>query len=401
MKFKTLDEFEVSGKRVLVRVDFNVPLNAAGRVADDTRIVKALPTIRYLIQHRARVVLTSHFGRPKGGKDPQYSLEPVCDALSDLLKQPVRFVPDCIGQETERAVEALRPGEVALLENVRFHAGEEKNDPAFAKSLAALADLYINDAFGAAHRAHASTTGVAQLLPSAAGFLLAREVDYFDRALENPARPFAAILGGAKVVDKIKVIENLMRRADRLLIGGAMAYTFLKAMGHKIGASRFDAEGFEIAKQILEKAGQLGVTLHLPCDHVIADRVKERALVRESGVDIPDHWIGVDIGPKTVEHFRTVLQDAKMIIWNGPVGIFEMPAFANGTKAIAEILAGAKGATTIIGGGETAAAVASLGLESQMSHVSTGGGASLEYLEGRLLPGIQALTAPKNPGVPS
>lgn len=392
MNKKSVKDIDVSGKRVIVRVDFNVPLANDNSVSDDTRIIKTIPTIQYLIDKGAKIILMSHLGRPKGKKDPKYSLKPVAERLSELLKKPVRFAPDCIGAIAEKETALLKNGEVTLLENLRYYAEEEKNDPGFAKSLASLAEIYVNDAFGAAHRAHASTEGITKFLPAVAGLLLAKEIEYFDRALEKPDRPFVAILGGAKVVDKIKVIENLMTKVDYLLIGGAMAYTFLKAQGHTIGNSKFDSEGFEIAKQLLEKSKNSKVQIVFPEDHIVAQQVADNATTQVSAIDIADGWLGVDIGPKTVEQFRSVLQKAKTIIWNGPLGIFEIAAFAQGTKQIAECLAKLKSqATTIIGGGETAAAVAELNLSEQMSHVSTGGGASLEYLEGQALPGVEAL----------
>ena len=388
---KTLKSLQVRGKKVIVRVDFNVPMDQKGQISDDARIQKTLPTLRYLIDQGARTILISHLGRPKGKKDAQFSLKPVAQKLTKLLKRNVKFIPDCIGATAKKGTEDLKNGEVVLLENLRFYPEEEKNDKTFSKALASLGDLYVDDAFGAAHRAHASTVGIAEFLPAACGFLMAKEIESFDRVLKNPERPFTAILGGAKVLDKIKVIENLMSKVDYLLIGGAMAYTFLKARGYKIGNSRFDLEGFETAKQILEKAKQVKIQFILPLDHVIADNVTDKARVDISEIDIPEGWMGVDIGPKTIERFQTVLQKSKTIVWNGPLGVFEIKAFANGTRQIAECLANLKNVTTVIGGGETAAAVAQLGLEDRMTHVSTGGGASLEYLEGRTLPGIEAI----------
>lgn len=394
MNCPQLKDLEVRGKRVIVRVDFNVPMEK-GKITDDTRIVKSLPTIQYLVKQSARIILMSHLGRPKN-KEAEFSLKPVAERLSKLLKQPVKFVPDCIGKIAQKETESLKNGAVALLENLRFYKEEEKNDPEFSKSLAGLADLYVNDAFGAAHRAHASTAGIADFLPAAAGLLLAKEIEYFDRVLEKPERPFTSILGGSKVVDKIKVIENLMRRVDYLLIGGAMAYTFLKARGHKIGSSKFDFEGFEVAKQILEKTKQVKIQFLLPIDHIIAETVTEGAKTEISDLDIPNGWIGVDIGPKTIERYQAVISKSKTVVWNGPVGVFEIKAFSEGTTQIAEAMGRLKGATTVVGGGETAAAVAKLGLEHKLSHVSTGGGASLEYLEGRVLPGIEALCKSKS-----
>ena len=389
MNCPTLKDIDLKGKRTVVRVDFNVPMDGR-KIIDDTRIVKTLPTIQYLIKNSARIILISHLGRPKG-KEIQFSLKPIAERLSQLLKQPVKFVPDCIGTAVEKETETLKNGSVALLENLRFHKEEEKNDPTFSKSLSQLGDIYINDAFGAAHRAHSSTAGITEYLPSVAGLLLAKEIEYFDRVLEKPERPFTAILGGAKVVDKIKVIENLMKRVDYLLIGGAMAYTFLKARGHKIGSSKFDFEGFEVAKQVLEKTKQVKIQFLLPIDHLVAETVTEGAKTDLSEVDIPDGWIGVDIGPKTIERYQTVINKSKTVVWNGPLGVFEIKAFSQGTRQIAEVMSRLENATTVIGGGETAAAVAELGLEDKISHVSTGGGASLEYLEGRVLPGIEAI----------
>lgn len=393
MNCRTLRDLEVKGKRIVVRVDFNVPIEK-GNITDDTRILKTIPTIQYLVKQSARVILISHLGRPKG-KDSACSLKPVSERLSKLLKKPVKFISDCIGKETLKEIGTLKNGSVALLENLRFYKEEEKNDPEFSKSLAELGDLYVNDAFGAAHRAHSSTAGITEYLPSTAGFLLAKEIEYFDRVLEKPEKPFTAILGGAKVSDKIKVIENLMNRVDYLLIGGAMAYTFLKARGHKIGSSKFEFEGFEIAKQILEKTKKVKIQFLLPIDHVIAETVTENAKIEISDLDIPDGWIGVDIGPKTIERYQTVISKSKTVIWNGPVGVFEIKAFSEGTRQVAESMSRLTGATTVIGGGETAAAVAQFGLEDKLSHVSTGGGASLEYLEGRILPGIEALEKSK------
>ena len=389
MNCSQLKDLEVRGKRVIVRVDFNVPMEK-GKITDDTRIVKSLPTIQYLIKQSARVILISHLGRPKD-KEREFSLKPIADRLSGLLKQPVKFVPDCIGKMAQKETEALKNGSVTLLENLRFYKEEEKNNPEFSKALASLGDLYIDDAFGASHRAHASTVGITEFLPSAAGLLLAKEIEYFDRVLQKPERPFASILGGSKVIDKIKVIENLMSRVDYLLIGGAMAYTFLRARGHKIGNSKFDFEGLKVAKQILEKTKQVKIQFLLPIDHIIAETVTEGAKTEISEIDIPDGWIGVDIGPKTIERYQAVISKSKTVVWNGPVGVFEIKAFSEGTTQIAEAMSRLKGATTVVGGGETAAAVAKLGLENKLSHVSTGGGASLEYLEGKILPGIEAL----------
>src|SRR3989338_1878188 len=390
MNKKTIENIDVRGKRVIARVDYNVPIEG-DKITDDARIVKTLPTVKYLIKQKAKIILMAHLGRPKGKKDPKYTLKPVADHLAKLLGQPVKFVPDCIGEIAQRETANLKEGEVVLLENLRFYAEEEKNDDNFLKQLASLGEVYVNDAFGAAHRAHSSTAGIAKYLPAVAGYLLAKEIEYFDKALQNPEKPFLAILGGAKVVDKIKVIENLMTKVDSLLIGGAMAYTFLKAQGHTIGKSLFDAEGFDVAKSLLEKAKQMKIQMLFPVDHVIYDKVEAGAPTQLCGIDIPEGKLGVDIGPKTVDQFTNVLKNAKTVIWNGPLGVFEIPAFSNGTKKIAEFLGDLKQATRIVGGGETAAACTEFGVEEKMSHVSTGGGASLEYLEGKVLPGVDAL----------
>ena len=400
MKKQALQDVDLKGKRVIVRVDFNVPLDGNGRITDDARITKTIPTIQYLIDQNAKVILMSHLGRPDGKVAAKYSLKPVAEHLTKLLNKKVELQSDCVGQAVQQRVKMLKPGEVILLENLRFHSEEEKNDAGFSKQLAALADIYVNDAFGTAHRAHASTEGIAHHLPSVAGFLLAKEIEYFDKALKNPKRPFTTILGGAKVSDKIKVIENLLTKVDSLLIGGAMAYTFLKAGGHKTGKSKIDEPGVPIAASVMKKAKERNVELLLPVDHVVSQEVSEQAQTKVSGLEIADGWIGVDIGPKTILLFQETLKKSKTIVWNGPVGIFEMKPFENGTKKIAETLAELS-ATTIIGGGDTAAAIAQFGLEDKMSHVSTGGGASLEYLEGTVLPGIKILTDQKMSKVPS
>ncbi len=387
MNKKTVRDIDVAGKRVLVRVDFNVPLEK-GQVTDDTRIRAALPTIRYLMDHRARVILMSHLGRPKGGPSDDLRLEPVARRLSELLGKEVRYVRDCIGPEVEAAVQALGEGEVLLLENLRFHPEEEKNDPAFAAQLAKLGDIYVNDAFGAAHRAHASTAGIAQYLPAVAGFLMEKELTFLGKALEAPERPFITILGGAKISDKIGVIRNLLSRVDRLLIGGGMANTFLKAQGYEMGDSLVEEESLDTARELLQAAGG---KLRLPVDVVIADRFDNDAERRVVKVDaVPAGWRVLDIGPATVEAFRAELANAKTVVWNGPMGVFEFPNFAAGTFAIAETLASLP-ATTIVGGGDSVAAVQKAGVAYQITHISTGGGASLEFLEGRTLPGVAAL----------
>lgn len=389
MNKQTILDVNVQGKRVIVRADFNVPLDKNGNITDDARIAKTVPTIKNLIDRKAKVILMSHLGRPKGKSEPEFSLAPVAKRLSELLKQNVELLSDCIGPEVESKVKSLKDGQVTLLENLRFHKEEEKNDPVFSKQLASLAEFYVNDAFGAAHRAHASTEGIAKYLPAVAGFLLAKEIEYFSKALENPDRPFITILGGAKVSDKIKVIENLLAKVDGLLIGGAMAYTFLKSQGKPIGKSKLDESGIEIAKQILSKARQEKVEIMLPVDHVVVQEISDQAATRVVS-DIPEGWMGVDIGPKTIQEFSKRLEKSKTVIWNGPVGIFEIKPFANGTKQLADTLSKLK-AVTIIGGGDTAAAVKEFGYEDKMSHVSTGGGASLEFLEGIVLPGVRAL----------
>ena len=395
---ETIKDVSLKGKRVLIRVDFNVPLDkASGRITDDTRIRESLQTIRYCLRQDASVVLMSHLGRPDGRRVPSMSLAPVAVRLGELLKLAVAFVPDCVGPEVEARVKALKPGEVALLENLRFYAEEEQNDPGFAARLARLGDLFINDAFGAAHRAHASTEGVAHHLPAVAGLLMEREIKYLGSALANPERPYVAILGGAKVSDKIGVVTKLLEKVDKLLIGGGMSYTFLKSQGYAIGASRLEADKVELAKQLLVKAAQRNVKVLLPVDHVITTGLKPDSEVKTVPVGgIPDGWEGVDIGPETVKAFVAALTDAKTVVWNGPVGVFEDPRFATGSRAIAEALAALK-ATTIIGGGDSAACVHQFELADRMSHISTGGGASLEFLEGKTLPGIAALRDKPDP----
>ena len=390
---RTVRDFDLRGKRVVMRADFNVPLDGQQRITDDTRIRETLPTIRYCLEHGAAVVLLSHLGRPDGKRVAAYSLKPVAGRLGELLGKPVGFAEDCVGGAVEQRVGALKPGEAILLENLRFHAEEEANDPSFAKSLAALGQLYVNDAFGTAHRAHASTEGIAHHLPAVAGFLMEKEIRYLSEALANPARPFAAILGGAKVSDKIKVIERLLDKVDRLLIGGGMSYTFLTAQGHAVGSSKLEADKVELAKRLLEKAASRKVTVLLPSDHLITTALEPADTpVKTVAVgQIPDGWSGADIGPKTVEAFTKALAGAKTVVWNGPVGVFEQGRFAGGSRAIAQALTTLGGATTILGGGDTAAAVKQFGLADRMSHISTGGGASLEYLEGNTLPGIAVL----------
>jgi phosphoglycerate kinase len=390
-----LSAAELSGKRVLVRVDFNVPLDEAGKITDDTRIRAALPTIQDLTSKGAKVVLTSHFGRPKGKVVESMRLTPVANRLSELLGQPVIKTDDCIGEAAAAAVAGMQNGQVALLENVRFHAEEETNDPEFAKQLASMADLYVNDAFGTAHRAHASTEGVTHYLkPSVAGYLIEKELQYLQSAIESPQRPLAAIIGGSKVSSKITVIETLLDKVDKLLIGGGMIFTFYKARGLSVGKSLVEDEFLDLAKSLEAKAKEKGVELLLPTDVVVADKFDKDAEAQTVSVEsIPDGWMGLDIGPDAVKVFKDALADCKTVIWNGPMGVFEFDKFAKGTEAVAYSLAEITktGATTIIGGGDSVAAVEKVGLADQMSHISTGGGASLELLEGKVLPGIAAL----------
>lgn len=392
MRKQTVRDIDVRNKRVLVRVDFNVPLDkTSGRVLDDTRIRAALPTINYLREQGAKLILCSHLGRPDGAVVESLRLTPVAARLSELLGVPVATAPDCVGPEAEEAAAALAPGQVLLLENVRFHAEEEANDPAFAQKLAALADVFVNDAFGTAHRAHASTEGVARYLPAVAGFLMEKEIDYLDRATTNPARPFAAIIGGAKISTKIGVLRHLLTRVDALLIGGGMAATFLRSRGLEVGDSLVEADQLDEARRILADAEARSVRLLLPEDAVIADRFAADAQARTVSVrDVPAGWRILDIGPRTVQAYEHALDGAKTVVWNGPLGVAEFPAFAQGSEALARYLAGLD-ATVIIGGGETVALVEQLGLAEKYAHVSTGGGASLEFLEGKELPGVAAL----------
>ena len=384
---KTIRDTDVKGKRVLVRVDFNVPLDD-GKVADDTRIRAALPTIQYLVEQGAIVILMSHLGRPKGKVREELRLTPVAERLAELLGRPVTMAVDCVGEEVETAVDRLRPGDVLLLENLRFHPGEEANDPEFVSRLASLGEVYVNDAFGTAHRAHASTEGVAHRLPAVAGFLMEKELNFLSKALESPEKPFVAVLGGAKISDKIGVVDNLLGKVETLLIGGGMANTFLKAQGHQVGQSLVEEESLPLARELLDKAGH---KLVLPVDVVVADKFDAEAQSKIVGVEeVPAEWRILDIGPATVERFAQELSRAKTVVWNGTVGVAEFPRFAAGTQAIIEMLAKSQ-ATTIVGGGDTAAAVERAGLVEKMTHVSTGGGASLELLEGKVLPGVAAL----------
>jgi phosphoglycerate kinase len=387
---KTIRDMDVKGQTVLVRVDFNVPLDG-DRITDDRRIREALPTIRYLIEHGAKVVLCSHLGRPKGKVDPAFTLRPVAVRLGELLGRPVPLLPDCVGPKVEEAVAKMTPGDVVLLENLRFHREEEENDSAFAAALARLGDVFVNDAFGTAHRAHASTAGVAAFLPAVAGLLMEKELLHLGRALEMPVRPFVAILGGKKVSDKIEVVRNLLTKANTLLIGGGMAYTFLKAKGLEIGTSLFEPDSLALARELLAEAARRGVGFELPIDVVVTTDPKGGTHGQVVDVSaIPATMAGVDIGPKTAEHFASIIAGAGTVLWNGPMGIFEVPAFADGTRRVAAAMDAAPG-TTVVGGGDTAAAVEQFGLADRMTHISTGGGASLEFLEGRELPGIAAL----------
>jgi phosphoglycerate kinase len=392
----TINDLDLRGKRVFIRVDFNVPLKD-GVVTDDTRIRETLPTLRLAIQKGGRLVLASHLGRPKGGPEPKYSLNPVARKLEELLGKPVAFALDCVGPGAEGQSKALRDGEVLVLENVRFHPQEEKNDEFFSKQLAALCDgVFVCDAFGSAHRAHASVVGITRFVQqAAAGLLMEKELAYLGKAVTNPARPFVAILGGAKVSDKIEVVENLMKIADAMLIGGGMAYTFLKSEGHPIGKSLVEDDKLDLARRLRTEAQEKKFPLLLPVDHIIGAEFKADTATKTVSIhDTPDGWMGLDIGPKTVETYRQKIAAAKTIVWNGPMGVFEMPAFAKGTLEIAKAVAAATtaGATSIVGGGDSVAAVHQSGVADKISHISTGGGASLEFLGGRKLPGVEALT---------
>jgi len=388
MNKKSVRDINLKGKRVLMRVDFNVPMEA-GKVTDDKRIKAALPTIEYVLKEGATsLLLMSHLGRPKGGFDPEFSLKPAADVLAGLLGKPVLMAPDCIGPEVDKMAKALEPGGILMLENTRFHAEEEKNDMELARKMAALGDIYVNDAFGSAHRAHSSTEGVAHFLPAVSGFLMEQELEYLSKATANPPHPYIAILGGAKISDKILVVENLLSKCDKLIIGGGMANTFLAAKGNQMQDSLVESGSIETAKAILAKSGDRIV---LPEDAVIADKFEPEATSKVVDVDqIPAGWRMMDVGPATLKRYKETLSGAKLIVWNGPVGVFEMPKFAEGTFALARMLADS-GATTVIGGGDSASAVKKAGVAKQMTHVSTGGGASLEFLEGKVLPGVAAL----------
>ena len=393
MTARTLTDLDVAGRRVFVRVDFNVPIKN-GTITDDTRIRASLPTIEYALDHgAATVILASHLGRPKGKPSPEFSLRPVASKLAELLGRPVQFAEDCIGEPVQQAIAQAGKGGIVLLENLRFHSQEEKNDPAFSKALAALADVYVNDAFGSAHRAHASTEGIVHhVKQAAAGLLMAREVEYLSKAILNPERPFVAVLGGAKVSDKLEVIENLIPRVDALLIGGAMAYTFFKARGVPVGRSLVEDDLLDTARDVERRAKERHLRLELPTDHVVAPKLDANVpveMLAVGDVAIGDR-MGLDIGPKTIETYRSVIQGAKTVVWNGPMGVFEIDAFAKGTIEVARAVAAVKG-TTIIGGGDSIAAVAKAGVTDKITHISTGGGASLEFLGGRELPGVEAL----------
>ena len=392
MSKKTVRDINVAGKKVLVRCDFNVPIDSqTGKITDNRRIRAAIPTIQYLLDNNAKVILCSHLGRPKGEVNPKYSLKPVAEELSKLLGKEVKLAKDVIGPDAEKLTSNMKNQDVVLLENVRFHKEEEKNDPEFAKKLASFAEIYVNDAFGTAHRAHSSTAGVADYLPAVSGFLIEKELEFLGKALENPERPFVAILGGAKVSDKIGVIENLLEKVDTLIIGGGMADTFYKALGHDIGTSICEEDKIDLAKTILEKAKQKNVKLLLPLDNHVSSEYSNDG--EDNFVDkeeIPDGFMGLDIGPKTIEAFKEAIKTAKTVLWNGPLGVTEFPKFAEGTRAIANALAQSQ-AVTIIGGGDSAAAIEKMGLADKMTHISTGGGASLEFLEGKVLPGIDCL----------
>ena len=384
---KTVRDIDVKGKKVLVRVDFNVPLKD-GKVDDGTRVKAALPTIQYLLEHGAAVILCSHLGRPKGGPDPKFSLKPVAAYLSDLMGKPVAFAEDCVGPVAEAAAQALKPGEVLLLENTRFHPEEEKNDPKLAQQLASLADLYVNDAFGSAHRAHSSTEGVTHFLPGVAGFLLEKEIKYLDQAISDPKRPFVAILGGAKISDKIGVIKNLLSKADVVLIGGGMANTFLKAQGYPVADSLVEDEALDKAREVLALGG---TKLRLPVDLVLGNKFDAEAEMKEIPTGpVPDGWRILDIGPETVKAYAKVIKGAGTVVWNGPMGVFEFPRFAKGTFGVAHAVADC-GGITVIGGGDSVSAVEKAGVADKITHISTGGGASLEMLEGLVLPGLAAL----------
>jgi phosphoglycerate kinase len=386
-------DLDPKGKRIFMRVDFNVPLNDAGEITDDTRIQASLPTIQYLVERGGRLILASHLGRPKGKVNPKYSLKPAATRLAQLLGKPVAFAADCIGPEAEAAAKALKDGDVLLLENLRFHPEEEKNVPEFAQKLAALAEVYVDDAFGSAHRAHASTEGITHLLsPCAAGLLMEKELEYLGKAVGHPERPYVAIVGGAKVSDKIELLQNMMKFADSVLIGGAMAYTFLKAQGVEVGLSKVEADKLDLARDLLEFAERRSIELSLPQDHIVAEKLDASAAAEVAPTrSIPANRLGVDIGPATRADYAAKIAKAKTIVWNGPMGVFEIPQFAEGTVAIAHAVANSS-AVSVVGGGDSVSAVKKAGVEAKITHISTGGGASLEFLSGITLPGVAALT---------
>lgn len=397
-----LQELDLNHKKVLMRVDFNVPIDKKGHITDDTRIRAALPSIRYVLEHGASLILMSHLGRPKGGPSPELSLAPCAQRLSELLQKPVSMAPDCIGKEVEEMAKNLKPGQVLMLENLRFHEAEEhpEKDPTFARQLATFGDLYVNDAFGTAHRAHSSTAEITKYFPgkAAAGFLMEKEIQFLGEALDHPSHPFYAVIGGAKISTKIGMLKSLLKKVDALFIGGGMTFTFLKAQGISIGQSIHEDQCLKEAKEILDMAKKEGVPIYLPLDHLIVKEVSNEApsKIVQTSVGIPEDYQGVDIGPKTIEEYTKTLGDAKTVFWNGPMGIFEMNNFAKGTNAIAQCLANLN-ATTIVGGGESVAAVEAAGLAKQMTHISTGGGATLEYIEFGKLPGIEALSDSPHP----
>lgn len=392
MNKKSIKDIDIKGKRVIMRVDFNVPLDSDLKITDDSRIQKSLETIKYIVSNHGKLILMSHLGRPKGEVNPKLSLKPVAKRLSELLGKPVKVLGDCIGQEVSSEVKKMSEGDIILLENLRFHKAETKNDPEFAKELASLGEVFVNDAFGTCHRAHASTEGITHYLESAAGFLVQKEIEYFEQVLTSPKKPLIFILGGAKVSDKIPVIENMMRKADAILIGGAMAYTFMKAKSISIGSSRLEEEMLDTAKKILKLAAESGVKIILPVDHVVTESIENPSGAKTTDSEtIEEGWMGVDIGPETIKLFSDKIKDAGTIIWNGPVGIFEIDEFSKGSESLAQAI-GNSGAISVIGGGDTAACVVKFSLSGKMSHISTGGGASLEYLEGKVLPGVAALS---------
>jgi len=391
MQKKSIRDVDVQNKRVLIRVDYNVPQDDQGNITDDIRIRESTFTLDYILRREGKIILMSHLGRPKGKVADEFRLTPVAKRLSELLDRPVKKLDDCIGPDVEKAVSEMKPGDIILLENLRFYKEEEKNDPEFAKKLARLGDIFVNDAFGTSHRAHASTEGVTHYLPSVAGFLVEKEIQYFERINRNPDKPFVLVLGGAKVSDKIPMIENMLQKVDTILIGGAMAYTFLKQAGVDIGSSRYEKDVADTAKVILEKAKEKDVELLLPIDHIVCDNIDAPQNIKTTdGAGIEQGFMGVDIGPKTIALYVEKLKKAKTIVWNGPMGIFEKDPFAEGTKSMAEAIA-ASSAVSVVGGGDSAAAAQKFGVQDRISHISTGGGASLEYLEGKILPGIAAL----------